>query len=45
MPHIYHNSGCVKKSDVLNLLHINGIRYVDSRRLAATIYRYHQFVA
>jgi hypothetical protein len=27
-------------SDVLNVLHVNGIRYVGSHRLAATIYRY-----
>ena len=31
-------------SDVLNVLHINGIRYVDLHQLIATIYRYHHFV-
>jgi hypothetical protein len=29
-------------SDVLNVLHVNGIKYADSHRLIATIYRYHQ---
>ena len=37
-------SGCVKKSDVLHVLHINGISYVDSHRLDDTIYRYRQGV-
>jgi hypothetical protein len=31
--------------NVLNLIHTNRIKHVDSHRLAATIYRYHQFVA
>jgi hypothetical protein len=26
--------------DVLNVLHVNGIKYVDSHRLIATIYKY-----
>ena len=29
-------------SDVLSVLHANGIRYVDLHRLIDTIYRYHQ---
>ena|SRR5215831_3599066 len=34
----------LKKSDVLNLLHTNGIRYVHSHRLVVTICRSHQFI-